>query len=310
VAAYTRTNGIVGLDGLPPGRYRVVVQCPQAIALEEVVDVDDEPVTSIWSVDPGLSLHGTVENARGEPVSRAMVSVTSVDGGLAKAGASCTTAADGHFTCSGLSPGVYDCSVDQDRDPNRQVVRVSVREGSSETVLLRTRPSGTIRVAFGGGADVASRPLRVLARGEVTPVPIEAAPSEHGFIFRLVPLGRYDVYADAGEGQQNVQLEHDGQVIELRLDAPDEAFSIRGRVLDEGGLPVVDAWVSAARSDLELTSSANELRTLTDEDGNFAVHEITRGTYRIHVWTTTGEGEVRAVAAGATDVVVHVESQI
>jgi protocatechuate 3,4-dioxygenase beta subunit len=305
--AYAGAKGSVRLDGLLPGRYQVLVQCPSALTHQDEVEVADEPVSRVWAVEPGLSIEGRVENARGQPVSAALVSVISVDGGVAKGGVSCVTAANGHFTCSGLSSGIYDCSVVQDRDPNREAARVSLSEGSSEPVLLRTRPSGTIRVSI-KWSDAAPRPLTVMARGEA-PMPIEAVSDQNGFIFRSIPLGRYGVYLDGAETSQSVDLERDEQVIELEMDVPEYALSIQGQVLDEQGLPIVDAWVSVSRSDLALTSSANNARTLTDEQGNFAVHDLALGTYALHVRTSAGEGEVPAVAAGSSGVVVHVRAQ-
>jgi hypothetical protein len=75
-----------------------------------------------------------------------------------------------------------------------------------------------------------------------------------------------------------VHLERDGQVSELQVDIPDSALSIQGRVLDEDELPIADAWVTATRSDLGVVSSPNDSRTLTDEQGSFALHELAPGS--------------------------------
>lgn len=305
-AAYAEANGSVRLDGLLPGRYQVRVYCPMALTHKEEVEVANDALTRDWHVDPGLAIQGRVESAGGRPVPDAVVSVNSVHG-LGGGGVSCITGANGHFTCSGLSPGVYDCSVDQDRDPKREVVRVSLGEGAAEPVLLRTRPSGTIRVSVENYSG-APWPLRVLARGEAQ-LPIEAVPGRDSFVFKLLPLGNYEVYSDRGGAPQNVSVERDEQVVELELDVPSDALSIQGRALDEDGLPVIDAWVSLFPSDSTRTSRAPEAQALTDGQGNFAVHDLPQGTYVLHVRAATGVGEVRAVPAGSIGVVVLVQTQ-
>lgn len=304
--AYADAKGNVRLDGLLPGRYQVLVQCPMALAHEEEVEVAGEPLTREWAVDPGVSISGRVESANGQPVSAAVVSVSLVDG-LTGEGVSCTADANGHFTCSGLRPGVYDCSIEQDRDPNRQVVRVSLDERGAEPVLLRVRPSGTIRVSVAnGGLD--RWPLRVLARGEAR-IPIEAVVGQDGFVFRSIPLGEYEIYSDRGGASQNARVEHDQQVVELELDVPRDVLSIQGQAMDEAGFPIVDAWVSASRLDSPPTSLADEATALTDEQGNFTVHDLPRGTYVLQVRAATGVGEARAIVAGSSGVVVLVRTQ-
>lgn len=188
-AAATRASasGVVRLDGLLPGSYRVAVYCSEALPLFESIELGDQPLHRDWAVLPGLSVQGTVLNAAGEPVPNASIGCRPLSDSSDKPSTTCGSSAGGAFTCSGLVPGDYLCAVNDRGDPDRELVHVALGRGSAVGVVLRTRPHASIAVSL-----VPPRPdmgtFRVFARGP-SGFPLQAT-LEHGrFMFNVLPFG-------------------------------------------------------------------------------------------------------------------------
>jgi hypothetical protein len=101
-----------------------------------------------------------------------------------------------------------------------------------------------------------------------------------------------------------------GEKAQLEL-ALDRAGKINGRVLDDRGSPVADAWVSAIADALTAAGGASmqraafatllPARVLTDAQGEFSFERLTAGTARYTVQVSVpgaGAAQARAVRAG------------
>jgi hypothetical protein len=299
-SARAGSDGRVRLVGLLPGSYRVSVYCPGALSQQDSIQLGSEPLQHTWELSPGRSLSGRVEDARAAPVVGALVSVVPAGDPTDRLPTQCTSGRGGEFTCSGLSEGAYDCSVVDSGDPTREVVRVVIAAGPAPSVLLRERPSGSIRVSIEPAPRAGSRGPRVFARA-ASGFPWEAAAGPGGFSFERLPLGHYEVYVELPSASQrpaSVLLREHGQLIELELQAP-PLHSIRGQVRDAQGNPWVDAWVSAAPSELNVRPpAASDPVVVTDEHGDFTLSALAPGAYDLRVWEGARSGELRGVVAG------------
>jgi hypothetical protein len=95
-----------------------------------------------------------------------------------------------------------------------------------------------------------------------------------------------------------VELGRADEIVEVTLsDLATRVLS--GRVVDEGGQGVADAWVRVAGA--APWSQARPARpVLTDAEGAFAVEGLLAGQYRVDVSSARGEGRLEDVPAGAT----------
>jgi hypothetical protein len=308
-AAYSSETGAVRLEGLLPGSYRINVYCSQALPYSEEIEVGSSPVVREWDVESGLSVSGKVEGPSGTPEPNVVVSITPVGEAADRPPSNCTTDGDGQFTCAGLLPGDHDCFVAD--TSSSDVVHVSLENGSSPPpVLLRTRPSGVIRVSVASDRGENDRAFKVFARGG-DGFAMEGTPRDERFVFERVPLGRYEVYADLPSPRAPIManLLRAGEVVDVEVMAV-RKMSIDGRAVDERGGVVAEAWVSVSPTDaVARTPSATYPPTLTDEYGVFTVAGLAPGDFDLQVRTSSGEGERRAVAAGSTGVVIRVHQQ-
>lgn len=315
IAAEAAPDGQVRLNGLLPGPYQISISCPQALPLQESLDVGREPVLRDWTVQSGLSVSGKVEGPGGRPIAGAVVAITPVGEPVDTMPVSCTTGASGAFSCSGLSPGEYECELSDTADSARERLHVALQDSDLTGLLLRTGPAAAIRVSVTGGAtgtsDGSSAP-RVFAR-DVSFITTEATRRDNAFVFDAMPLGRYQVYIDrltANGGPSDVQLEYDGQVVDLELAAP-ELLSIAGRVLDERGAPWLDAWVRVEASNATAgISTATHPPALSDGAGEFLLTGLVAGLYDLHVSNAESSTELRGVAAGSAGVVVQRQAEV
>lgn len=300
-SAFSR-DGSVLFDPLPAGAYRAAIHCQGAASMEDIVEVAPGLNTRRWTLDQGLSVEGRVQNQRGEGVPNARVNIAPLGESGGGRALGCESDAAGDFTCTGLRVGAYECSVLGNDGPVSDGVRVMVTESGAPAVLLQTHASGSIRVAFASPSTTAG--VRVYAAPPGA-LPFEAVPAKEGVLFQALPLGTYEVYvdsADSGAGA-SVRLTTDGEVVDVTLPAP-TFYAIEGRVVDENGDAIVDAWVRA--------SSVGHAHppapaVLTDDDGRFSIEGLTRGSYALMAQSVAGEASADAVATGVDDVVLRLE---
>jgi hypothetical protein len=291
-STFADQNGNIVVQGLVPGRYQAVATCSRALSSTELLEVGSEPLSREWRLEPGLTLSGTLVTHGGEPIAGESIVLTPIGEPLHRAGAACTTDADGAFSCGGLIAGDYDCVAGDDAP-----VRASVRAEGTQPVALRREPAGALRVAVSSRDGSTPGPLSVVA-SRVGGGPIFSHRKDGFYTFELKP-GRYRVHIEeCPDIAADVTLSHDGELIELSLELP-ATTTISGSVVDAQGSAVADASIHALMSGSELAAfSRSGAPALSDADGRFTIEGLLPRRYDLLVTSDSGKGQIEAVAAG------------
>jgi hypothetical protein len=300
-------DGRVASTGMLGGYYDITIDCDGAVPIEESIEIRDDQLDRRWTAASGVGVRGRVESVSGHGLPGASVGVYPLS--PTGRGSQCTSDAAGEFSCAGLLPGEYRCSLSDRFGTEAAAVNVTLTAAASPRVVLRASPTGTIRGRLEGDPESS---LRVYARSE-RGSPAQAVVESGKFEFKDLPLGRYIVSAARPRLQGHrdtavASLQSDGQVVDVQVRAP-QWGTIIGRVVDERAAPVVDAWVHAAMP-LELDGERYEGSppVLTDDDGNFTLERLVAGRYDIVASIGTGDTVVRGVQSGSANVLVELKA--
>jgi hypothetical protein len=311
-------QGTVEVLGLAPGTYRARVQCSGAAPLlEEGIALGTETVTRTWQLEAGLTVNGRALRANGEPFAHAPISIAPVIAEPAVSSSKtplmsvqqCTSDEQGNFSCGGLIPGSYDCRISGMRGARSEVVRVALQPGQAPSITLKAAGEGTIRVVW--QKDSVPPPS--------APILVESLEQHETWVasrvataatFEALPLGRYSVQVGSKDGLQARQahLTRDGETVELTLPAS-AAKRITGRVLDDRGEGLPDAWVTASPK-VDALGSFQESAdpVLSGPSGTFELGPLAHGEYRVEATSANGRGTQESVTAGASAVVLRIAS--
>ncbi|WP_158624408.1 collagen binding domain-containing protein [Corallococcus sp. CA041A] len=285
----TDAQGKTGLT-VPPGWY---VFTAEASGYQTFVDPDvrlgrEHPATVTMTLRSSRSVPGRVVDGAGQPLRAVSLSWIPAD----------TTAPrldlvgnpDGTFLFEGMGPGP---GVLLARRKGYSDERWAYDARPSELKLI-LREQGTLRVtAFDPkGRPVGSPRVEVKA---LDPVAKEGAwIDEHvkdARMYRGLEAGRYRVtftHPLGGNAEWITSSEVEvvaGQTRELtlRFEGVVERAPLRGRVIDAGGRPVADVWLSASSGDPKKDAFASEDSTRTDAQGRFTLEHLPRGRVRVEV---------------------------
>jgi uncharacterized GH25 family protein len=309
-------TGTVRAGGLTPGRYRIDVSCGHHLAnahYDDIVVTDHDVVDQRWHVTAGAMVTGRVVNAHGAPVADATVYAEEVLTSHAApwSGDNTKTEADGSFKLAGLRPGRHQLTVvpryGATTQPEQAVVEVSTdldahhdfvvddsaAEVTGHVVLADGTPARNIGVtltagdwSFGATTDETGRfsmsslpsgELRANIRSLDTCLPLAGA-DDKGLPVHLAP----------------------GTTNDIVLTTTAAIGEIRGRVVDDHGEPVGDAFVrieayTPSSSDF---SASNEVMVGTD--GSFRAGQLADVSYRVRAYRKSGgEASVGPVSLGA-----------
>jgi protocatechuate 3,4-dioxygenase beta subunit len=301
-----RSGGEVEIPGVLTGSYAVDVSCAGGVSGAEYPDLEvaDAAVDGqVWEVREGQAIAGEVVDANGEPIAGAVVyAAMQLDAGdprgqQTKTAAPATEAA-GQFRVAGLLPGRYQLRV-WGPGPRVEPIDVELEPGADiHDIHLELPATGTVR---GQVRDARGTPLvSVSVRGAGVDRPSYAGAvtdDEGRFVLESVEVGEVRVTAYEGmtalrspgtgdDDEQGVVIDVVvGDNDELTLTVEATSGRISGRVLDETGAPVADAFVSHRRmSDSAAAGQGESKRSLrwgfydrpvlTDVDGKFVIEGL------------------------------------
>lgn len=298
------SNGAVEFDGLLPGSYRAMLECPWIGAeLSDDVEIGADPITRVWQVDAGLTLDGRVQGPSGAPQEGVTVQLEPIGAPEDRPWRTCVSDALGNFSCVGLAAGDYLAQpmIDGATTPG-EAVRVSLTAAGAPPVTLISAGMATIRVRVEPGSANGPAGFTAIARPASGP-PVYGQPDADSSVLAGLALGEYVVsLGDATDASSSarVLLERDGEVRELTL-VPPRGAPISGHVVDERGEPIVDAWVRVAASVPDTLLGLQPVApVLTDDRGAFVLPELLPGSYRLTASNEMGEAALDGASPGAT----------
>ncbi len=338
-------DGTVQIRALMPGTYEVEVDCDGYLSRHEYPDVviAGEDVLGVeWHVGAGAKIVGTVKSSAGEPVAWAMVSsrLSGGDPRGQRTGAWEQTERDGTYEMTGLVGGTYHVQVDASDQPEpKDPLEVEVADGATATLDIVLDAGGVIdgRVVDERGNPVGGANVRVVPEERWGGWRDSTRTADDG-AFRLEGIrpGTVRVVASAGHNWwggealrtpgtsdddtqgKKVTVEA-GATASVELVVESQSGVIRGRVVDETGKPVSDAFVEKQRETDRAGAAAGGARremrwgwsrqpVLTDVDGQFELDELSPGTYTVRAYRRGGgEAVAEGVAVGG-EVVLTIAS--
>jgi hypothetical protein len=309
-AAVDLALGAGRLGSVLPGRYEVVVSCDTGAPRHEVLEVGPVDARYSWSLEPGLTLRGTAWRASGAPLAGAsvLVQLSHAPAGQALQ-KTCLSDSQGRFLCAGLVPGEYEVGLSLRGNRPLQLVVVSANELDATNVTLVSPATGTLRATI-EGSDVLPAELTVSASHERLQWWFAGRRTGRTFVFEDAPLGTYRIYTSQSFDEKYARaasLVRDGEIVDVLVPAVSANQGIAGIVVDDGGLPIVDAWVHATSMGLHYGIPSESSRVaMTDGSGEFALSRLSPGAYALTVRTSSGTlAERKNVASGTTGLVIQ-----
>jgi len=297
-------DGSISATGLLPGQYSAEVSCGNSPPLLQQLQLGQSPISRRWELEQGLTVRGSAKRFGGEPLVNARVTIEPEVGSMPSGGGSrrveCASDSDGEFACDGLSPGNYSASlIDRTGEP----VKLTLSEAEAPWVELRATASASLRVVVEGSSGDRVMPVVRDRSGHI----LGGIQRGGGASFEEIPLGEYCV--SIGDAPCSLaRLARDGELVEVSLTAPGLA-SIVGRVVDERGQALPDAWVQASRAQSVTPVPGIRLEpVLSDDRGGFVIPRLGPGKYDLEVTSANGEVELADVPAGARNVLVRVDT--
>jgi hypothetical protein len=282
----TRNDGTFRATPASPGRIRALVRHPQYVeALSDAVTLAPGGEAFVVVVlRAGGALEGRVVDARGQPVSRARVTVAAVRGSLER---TALTATDGTFAFASL-PGAVTLTATPSDEPSDLSARASVTipEGGRETVTLtlpEARPSLTVRVKDDRGYPLDTVQLTAASLDPALPLRTTVftdprgearIPNASGLALRLearAPGHAPKIVRVEGSGPGVSPSGNGGETLELTLDV---AQSVSGEVRTTRGDPLAGADVAVA-------TDVGTSHATTDRSGAFALLDLPAGSARV-----------------------------
>ncbi|AUX39117.1 hypothetical protein SOCE26_004990 [Sorangium cellulosum] len=332
VGVPVEADGAVRFDGVLPGKYQVLVRCTNQPAEPsyppvEVRDVDVEGL--VWTVRAGLTIRGRVVDRDGGPV-RANVHAHAPEmmGRSGATGASASNEPDGSFVLQGLSPAKYMVAAEPIDHVQPEPVEVELRDEHAPEVTIVADRGGAIE---GTVTDADRKPVEGVHIMIASPPRMDVDPPRMGphpprmnaavsredgsFASKGLPPGEYRVWTNendmtpppppgadplAGGPQAVSATVKAGESARVALVVERRNGEIQGRVVDEIGEPVTDAFVhavseseGAAPPGASAVSRArwgafSRAPVLTDPEGRFVLGGLREGVYTVRAYRKGG----------------------
>ena len=320
ISLVRQEDGSVAADGVLPGTYSVSVGCAgyQSRDTYAPIKLADKDATGlVWEVEAGSAIVGKVVTKAGEPVEGAEVWASTIGGAArAKGGwGGDTTQRDGHYELVGLKPGSYRIGVSSDHGIGpKDGFKVDVAAGAKVEKDLVLDDAGAIK---GSVVDASGKPVagvRISARSTTGMWgwgDNNTSDEAGNFTIEGLRPGDYRVTAQRTWNDQlrkpgTTDDSKQGEKVTVRPNATasvklvveSQTGSIKGVVIDSGGKPVPDAFVSAAReSDAAGSQQTSVAETrwewddkpvITSVDGTFTVAQLSPGMYTVRAYRKGG----------------------
>lgn len=329
------SEGYVELGGLRPGDYAVNAHCwgrmSKDIGRFTIPASGGELPEQTWTVPSGSIVEGVVLDSEGRPMPRVIVLGKRLadedddSGPTARSVRSKPTDVEGRFVLRGLDRGTYELELGGSATPQLpEPVEVVVASDAVTDVRIEAPVAGTVRgrvVDSDGGVPPS---LTVTAYGEAGGWRDTHSDDEGRFVLAGLGPDRYRVAALDGRwqievGEATVALDSGGEA-EVEIEVRASAGRIAGRVVDDGGTPLGDAFIAITRQSEALADQlppAGRLRygdspgrpVLTDLDGRFALEGLPDGLYTVQAKVPQGGEAARVdVKPGDTKVELVIDS--
>jgi hypothetical protein len=204
----------------------------------------------------------------------------------------CEEQEPGRFSCDGLALGEHTVrAVDAEGRLSRETA-AAVLSQASEVKDVTLALAGTTRIVVNVPREAADLSgVRVCAEQDGSLVGTARRLSPTSFVFPRMSAGEYAIYAGSAEHKSSEVVRVSvGSRAEQQVELPGlRPGTLRGRIVDEQGNPVVDAWVAPRRQDSMFANQAGDpAPVMTNVDGWFEVTRVAPGAYQAEVKSALG----------------------
>jgi hypothetical protein len=259
--------------GLPPGRYRVLVEVPDHAGDSRVVEVAPGETTRVeFRAAEAVEISGALVDSDGSPLRRINVVAVVADGALAPFDGTAVTAGDGSFRIGGLRRTRYRLAL-ADSTLFADGPEALLAPATGVTLRLRDDAKATFRLVYPPGFPAADRSAEVSVYVDVNGTGLR--PPTHWDVDQAtirVPGGKdADLVVTALHCATVCRRfrARAGELVDLGEIRPELIRDVGGRVVDSLGRPV-------ARAVLRHGTGPFGGRTVTADDGTFCYERLSR----------------------------------
>jgi protocatechuate 3,4-dioxygenase beta subunit len=304
--AETGDDGTFKLDGVPPGKFRVVASAKDGSQGKLPVEVGTSPQDNLVVPLSGrATVDGIVVDAKGVPIADVSVRLQAARGSQRRVmiedfdeGGSSTTRADGTFHLVGVDPGTYGFRVRDergtlppvDKDKPAQVVvagATPVRDVRVEVArpdgvirgVVKTKDGTPVPDAWVTASTAAGDPRDDMMMERFASSRPTLTDASGRFTFDKLHDGKYDLVAEGVKGAKRGALKG----VDVGADVVIEVRALSGLsgVVTLAGAPVTEYDVSIRTSDTSF--GWQRAKHVSAADGRYSVDRLEPGDYTVSV---------------------------
>lgn len=291
----TDADGRFEIEGLAPGKHKVVARHADYTEASETVEVKENGAVVELRMSTGGVIAGTVLSPGRQALSGVNVGLSAAgEPGFGRAmgmgGQTTTTDPGGRFRFDHLGAGRYEVSASL-RGATSAPADVVLQAGeSNESVALTLSAGATIRGVVSGLPEASRAGVMVTANGPQGFFSSTRTGADGSFELTGAPSGAITLRATAGDflsgtrsGLRQISVE-DGQTEVAAEIVLESGYALTGRVL-KGSEPVPGANVFAFAQGSGRSASAR-----ADDGGSYRLEGLQKGTYNVNASAPSGTG--------------------